>query len=266
MFSHVASNYEADKPTAIAFRKMLVDNLVDRDISAQEASHLLLKLPLSLCSRSFVTLNVNPKHYLCITISNTSTSTTKTFISAYMQRPENMENMSLIEVAQNWTFKETRKKNTWKNCTIKAIIQVSPRFISIPTKDDISFSKFYRIELLLYCPFYIIQDDTTDKTNQLMEQWEAFKDSYNAWHVHRTTIAATEETEEDTSSDEEINLQHNIQSEWQALSSIHPRNPLQINELDMLGKRDMDINHSWGTTQFNTQQQISASTFIEYDR
>lgn len=84
MLSRVFSNYEADKPTIIAFCKMLIDNLIDHDILAQEASHLLLKLPLSLCSRSFVTLNVNHKYYQHLPISILPTTITKTFISAYM--------------------------------------------------------------------------------------------------------------------------------------------------------------------------------------
>lgn len=34
MLSHISSNYEADRPTTVAFHKMLVDNLIDHDISA----------------------------------------------------------------------------------------------------------------------------------------------------------------------------------------------------------------------------------------
>ena len=59
MLSRISTNCASDRPVAFAFRKMLTDSLVERDIGAQETSHLLLKLPLSICSRTFVSLSVH---------------------------------------------------------------------------------------------------------------------------------------------------------------------------------------------------------------
>jgi len=50
MLSCISTIYEPQQPVTDGFQKMLVDNIVDRDISAREASHLMQKLPLAICS------------------------------------------------------------------------------------------------------------------------------------------------------------------------------------------------------------------------
>ena len=46
-------------PSIVAIQKFLSETLVDRDIEAQETCHMLQKLPLTFCSRTFLSLNVN---------------------------------------------------------------------------------------------------------------------------------------------------------------------------------------------------------------
>ena len=56
------SNATVSKPLALcAYRKFLAENLVDHDIRAKETFHMLLKLPLVVCSRKFFSLNVGRK-------------------------------------------------------------------------------------------------------------------------------------------------------------------------------------------------------------
>lgn len=153
MLSCISTNLESEMPAPIAFRKMLTDSLVDHDISAQETCHLLLKLPLSISSRPFVFLNVNHHKFQRVSISPTSVTTSPTYIDAYMARPIQLESMPLIELTQKWTFKASQKNEPWKQRPQKEIVRVSPRFISIPPRDDKSFHEFCWSELILYHPF-----------------------------------------------------------------------------------------------------------------
>jgi hypothetical protein len=87
-----------------------MENVVDRDIGAQETSHLLLKLPLSISSRTFVSLNVNQKNLQRVPIAPLREPTYPNKIEAYISRPTHLENTSLIDVTQKWTFKVSQKK------------------------------------------------------------------------------------------------------------------------------------------------------------
>ena len=46
-------------PSLVAIQKFLSETLVDCDIGAQETCHMLQKLPLTVSSRTFLSLNVN---------------------------------------------------------------------------------------------------------------------------------------------------------------------------------------------------------------
>ncbi|XP_057857720.1 uncharacterized protein LOC131066866 [Cryptomeria japonica] len=183
MLSQISTNFEFDKPAPNAFRKMLLDNLVDRDISAQESCHLLLKLPLSLYSQTFFSLNVNQEKFQRVPITSTERTTYPNYIASYMARPIHLERMSLIEVTQKWFFNASRKCDQWKERATPIIVRVSPRFRTIPTKEEKCFQEFCWTELLLYHPFRNIQMDfdSTDDENQAL--WERFSHKYKPWHV-----------------------------------------------------------------------------------
>ena len=61
MLMRVSNIENPHEPAAHAYRRLLTETIVDRDIGAQETCHMLLKLPLSECSRQFVVLNVGMK-------------------------------------------------------------------------------------------------------------------------------------------------------------------------------------------------------------
>ena len=61
MLMRVSSIQNPNKPTACAYKILLCESIVDRDIGAQETCHMLLELPLSECILRFVVLNVGMK-------------------------------------------------------------------------------------------------------------------------------------------------------------------------------------------------------------
>ena len=95
-------------PTTSAFQKFLAETLVDGDIGAQETYHLVQKLPLTLCSRPFISLNVNQKFLMHLPQINTTSTTSPHIIDTYIQRPSTLESTSLIEVARSWSYDPRR--------------------------------------------------------------------------------------------------------------------------------------------------------------
>ena len=65
-----------------AYRKFLIEIVIERDIGAQETCHMLLELPLVESSRKFVNLNVSCEVFKPVTINieHNEEDHTKSFI------------------------------------------------------------------------------------------------------------------------------------------------------------------------------------------
>lgn len=95
---------------------------------------------------------------------------------------------------------------------------------------------------MLYKPFHDIEGDT----NSIIEKWDSF--SYNAWHVQREKII--EENENSNGSDigeDEAIASNTIENECEIISRLHNGQNMQLTEIDMLGRRDIDNNTNWST-------------------
>lgn len=49
-------------------------------------------------------------------------------------------------------------------------------------------------------------------------------------------------------------MQEDIPNERQILSSLYPGLPMHIDEIDMLGRHGIDLNHDWGEVHVNSQE------------
>lgn len=56
---HLSNLENHDDLATRAYRKLLTEIVIERDIGAQETCHILLELPLVECSRKFVNINVS---------------------------------------------------------------------------------------------------------------------------------------------------------------------------------------------------------------
>ena len=61
MLTRISNVVDSDIPYITAYKKFLAETIVERDIEAHETYHMLLKLPLVISSRSFVSVNVGRK-------------------------------------------------------------------------------------------------------------------------------------------------------------------------------------------------------------
>ena len=99
----VSSIQNPNELAARAYKSLLCESIIDRDIGAQETCHLLLELPLSECSRCFVVLNVGMKVFKQVQVDAYNADNDNSLIDAYTKRPKNMEELTLIDVAKYWS-------------------------------------------------------------------------------------------------------------------------------------------------------------------
>jgi ATP-dependent DNA helicase PIF1 len=188
MLTRISNSSASEDPALSAYRRFLVETLVDRDIGAQETCHMLLKLPLVLCSRKFVSLNVGRKVFRKFPKDPHQFSSPNSFVQTYQQRPSFIEHLCLIEATRSWTFDAKCKKEQWKPRDVHAIVRVWPRFYSIPDEASEDFQTFCWTEFLLYKPFRNIPLDIGLSDDTVIENWRNFR--YRAWHVDQAPISS----------------------------------------------------------------------------
>ncbi|XP_057873917.2 uncharacterized protein LOC131079892 [Cryptomeria japonica] len=241
--------------------------VADRDISAQETCHMLQKLPLISCSRHFVSLNVSKKVLHRITNQNDNAELCKSYISAYMERPIELEKVSLIQSAQQFSYNGQRKKHKWQRLQKQAIVNVYPQFKSSPNEDDDNFEAYCWSELLLYKPFRHIPIDIGASTNQIIANWKLlYMDGYSRWHIYGVEQECTTDNDEDSDTNDFLHSHNEDQYEWEYLSQMSASNNITINDLQMLGKRDYDINFDWAEPHPTNPLHLTVVHFISTNK
>ena len=142
MLTRISNSISSQDHALCASRSFLVETIVERDIGAQETCHMLLKLPLVVCSRKFVSLNVGRKVFRKISRDGMQFSSENTFFQHYQKRPFSLEHLSLIEIARSWTFDNKHKKYPWKPKDVHVLVWVWPWFYSIPSEGSDEFENF----------------------------------------------------------------------------------------------------------------------------
>ena len=111
-------------PASYAYHRLHLEAIVDRDISAQETCHMLQKLPLVTCNRSFIKLNVGRHIFRRISPDSSDCLSGSSFIDAYLQRLPTLDHFFLINLAQQWSYNHACIRGKWKKRTVPAIFHV----------------------------------------------------------------------------------------------------------------------------------------------
>ena len=151
-----------------------------------------------------------------------------------------MEALCLIDVAKSWIYnKKKRGADKWSPRKKSAIVRVFPRFYSIPARDSKKWIDFCYSKLFLYKPFHDIHIDIGNNDDSIVATWDNFR--YNPWHLERRQDSDNNENQSDSESKENDNAQGTTtKNEWEILSRLHCAQIMQVSEIDMLGRRDID--------------------------
>lgn len=264
MLLQLANIENPDDSATKAYRKLLTETIIERDIGAQETSHMLLELPLVESSRKFINLNVSTEVFKRAVedVEKNDDEQTVSFIDAYRNRPFSMEAILLIDAAKSWIYNLKRKsENKWNARKRATIVRVFPRFVSVPTRGSEKWFTFCFSELLLYKPFCNIERDIGNNNDTIQTNWDNF--NYNQWHMQRTietehddNIELSETEENDTRQEE------TIENEWEIISRLHRGQLMQTSEFEMLGRRDLDKETNWSTDYEGEEYIDKAMNFI----
>jgi hypothetical protein len=120
---------------------------------------------------------------------------------------------------------------------VKAIVNVYPKFYSVPDIDSEHFQTFCWSELLLYTHFQNIARDIGLTEDAIISNWHELNSSgYIVWHVRRN-IETTPESEHEDDSNTEASFNNIETEEWEFLSRIGHTNSTDLNDIQMLGRR-----------------------------
>ena len=131
-----SSSYEKTLQTAIsklkdgdaagiAYQKMLSTFTAERDISGQETCHILLGCSLVQSSRLVRNLNVSPHLSEEVDFANL-TKERKGLVEHYKLRPEDLEDVTLLEFATWYDFKGGRYTRRGKQGALSYVVNIWP--------------------------------------------------------------------------------------------------------------------------------------------
>ena len=104
MLTRISNSSACEDHALCAYEKFLAETIVDHDIGAQETCHMLLKLPLVVCSQIFLPLNVGKKVFQRLSTDPHNFSSHNGFVDIYKNLPYFLEHLCLIETTRSWTF------------------------------------------------------------------------------------------------------------------------------------------------------------------
>ncbi|XP_057835431.2 uncharacterized protein LOC131045798 [Cryptomeria japonica] len=263
MLKRIVGSTNSDDTILLVIQRLLMGIVADRDISAQETCHMLLKLPLISCTRQFVMLNVGKRFFQCIANCDEGSQTSISYISNYMKRPSELANLTLLCSAQLYTYFDPCKSCKWMKRKLLAIVNVYPQHKSLPLEDDSSFQSFCWSEFLLYKPFRSIPLHIGNSTEEIIIDWKHLQSTdYIRWHVNGIEEHIIIENSEELQPEDIQQSTHEDLYELEFLSQMGASNNFDVATLQMLGRRDFDLNFNWTDSIPDEALHSKASQFI----
>ncbi|KAF5133799.1 ATP-dependent DNA helicase PIF1 [Metarhizium anisopliae] len=230
----------------LSFSSRLMNKLIaERDYSAQEISHLLLNLPLQEGTRMVVAVDCRPleQHARSYRVDEDINETIGNY-RKYLERNEQYEDVTYLEYLQSYNLK------TWRRLAAQAkkrVLSCFPRYRS--TEASPQFNDFCRVKLMMAHPhrspeeLYVVGG----------HRFDSFAAAYKCCREHHDTHPDDHYGEPDTNElraeDDEFELEVHeepvVEEDWHELARMLPDRPLEEEDIDMLGRRDIDIDYNW---------------------
>ncbi len=242
-----------DRNPMLSFVSKMMNKLIgERDYSAQETCHLLLKLPLYEDSRVVLSVDCRPpdKHSRQIEFSEKDEAVREktTSYEKYLTRSLAMEDITYFEFLERWNYK-AKNANNWKIWQPPArprVLYYFPRYK--PIRGHIQFADFCRTKLCLSHPHrehdgFLTLDGLeflcyVAAYDYCLQHHEHEDDHYGEIEV---PIPAADE---DEFQPEYVNNELSLE-DWQELARIVPDIQPEQEATDLLTRRDIDINYDW---------------------
>ncbi|KJZ67980.1 hypothetical protein HIM_12631 [Hirsutella minnesotensis 3608] len=243
-----------DHNPLISFTSKLLNQLVaERDYSKQEVSHLLLGLPLQEGSRTCLYVDCrNPdRHSRSLRIDGDEVDEAPNVYEKYTQRPEALADLSYVSFLKSWNFRprDPSKWKLWQPGNINGrprVLVYFPRYQADPEGQQ--WPDYCRVKLTLNHPHRRVDDLLTIDGQLFGSHAEAFSycwqhHSHGDDHYGRPKDAPLQPQDDQYKA---LPVEEEFDDEdWIRLAALLPGNPLTQEDLDLLGRRDIDVNYDW---------------------
>ncbi|KAJ3454665.1 hypothetical protein MRS44_013265 [Fusarium solani] len=225
-----------DHNPLISFTSKLLNQLVaERDYSKQEVSHLLLGLPLQEGSRTCLHIDCrNPDmHSRSLRIDADEVDEAPNVYEKYCQRPESLEDLTYVSFLKYWNFhsRDPSKWKQWQPGNVNGrprVLVYFPRYQADPEGQQ--WPDYCRVKLTLNHP-HRRHDELLITTVMVMTITAGQKRfDYNLKRISTRLCRWRRKFDDE---------------DWIRLAALLPDNPLTQEGLDLLGRRDIDVNYDW---------------------
>jgi hypothetical protein len=230
----------------LSFSSRLMNKLIaERDYSAQEIAYLLLNIPLQEGTRMVVYVDCRPleQHLRSYRIDDDVSEAVGSY-RKYLQRNDQHESITYLEYLQSYNLK------TWRRLGANAkkrVLSYFPRYR--PVEASAQFHDFCRVKLMMAHPHR-----SPEELLAVDGQWfESFFAAYQCcrqrhnFHEddHYGEVGTSELQAEDDEFEQEVHDEPIAEEDWHELARMLPDRPLEEEDIDVLGRRDIDVNYDW---------------------
>ena len=230
----------------LSFSSRLMNKLIaERDYSAQEISHLLLNIPLQEGTRMVVSVDCRPleQHARSYRVDEDVDETIGNY-RKYLERNDQHEDITYLEYLQSYNLKTWRKLAGQAK---KRVLSYFPRYRSMEASSQ--FDDFCRVKLMMAHPHRSPEDLYTVGGHR----FDSFAAAYKCCREHHDTHSDDHYGEPDTNElraeDDEFELEVReepvVEEDWHELARMLPDRPLEEEDIDILGRRDIDVDYDW---------------------
>ncbi|EXU94457.1 PIF1-like helicase [Metarhizium robertsii] len=230
----------------LSFSSRLMNKLIaERDYSAQEISHLLLNIPLQEGTRMVVSVDCRPleQHARSYRVDEDVNETVGSY-RRYLERNGQHEDVTYLEYLQSYNLK------TWRRLAANAkkrVLSYFPRYRSIEASSQ--FNDFCRVKLMMAHPHRSPEDLYTVGGHRFDSFAAAYKCCRERHDTHSDDHYGEPDTNELRAEEDEFELEVHeepaVEEDWHELARMLPDRPLEEEDIDMLGRRDIDIDYDW---------------------
>ena len=239
---------------------MLNKLIAERDWSAQEVSHILLKIPVQYASREVVSLDCRPEEVQpdLIDVELDEVSARRSVVQRYRDRITDTRNantavktISLFEWIRLWKWDQWRERPR----APPRVINYYPKYSSDPNSD--TYSDYCRVKLMLHHPFVEWVDLFTVDEQLCGSYIDAFQVCSHS-HSHSPDFYNDPEPEPSDSAENQSNSSESEPEEVREddypladfeLLARRQRQEVFLREdaLDGLGSREIDQTYDWSS-------------------
>lgn len=267
-----ATKCDDDSSVQLLFKRMLFTFAVERDFSAQEASHILQGLPLVLSSWKVISLNLSelalvPLNPHMLQENDDQTSLPKGILEKYISRDQELKELNLDQLLRFYHYRQGQWYPLHSIDAKKRVIRCIP-----DPPMDILNPTFCRVCILRYIPFQSLWELAGIPNGEEIQldavDWVArFKYFLNQLPLDVQSMVYPRGLEGgvlDDGHDSDLEIQIDDQQasmeieDWMDIAGIRPKEVDKIlggekdisdisSMLRFLGHRQQDISHNWNS-------------------